>query len=76
MDLLVTVEDAVVGPSPTARNLGVILQFIFAVYVPPSADKQTAMTELDDNISQLQTAHPEALYIVAGDFNVFKECVT
>ncbi|KAK0140818.1 hypothetical protein N1851_022183 [Merluccius polli] len=25
MDLLVTVEDAVVGPSPTARNLGVIL---------------------------------------------------
>ncbi|KAK0139823.1 hypothetical protein N1851_023265 [Merluccius polli] len=31
------------------------------------------MTELYDNISQLQTAHPEALYIVAGDFN--KACL-
>ena len=31
------------------------------------------MIELHDNISQLQTAHPEALYIVAGDFN--KACL-
>lgn len=31
------------------------------------------MIELHDNISQLQTAHPEALYIFAGDFN--KACL-
>jgi len=47
--------------------------FITAVYVPPSADKQVAMNKLYDNISRQQIAHPDALYIFAGDFN--KACL-
>lgn len=42
---------------------------IIAVYVPPSANVKQAMGELYNTISQLQTAHPDTFYIVAGDFN-------
>ena len=46
--------------------------FITAVYVPPNADVKQAMGELYNTLSQLQTAHPDALHIVAGDFNKAK----
>ena len=50
MDLLVTVEDAVVGPSPTARNLGVILaaQQICSLHLPdPTLGPSTRISRLD-----------------------------
>ncbi|KAK7910081.1 hypothetical protein WMY93_014765 [Mugilogobius chulae] len=40
-----------------------------AVYVPPSANAKLAMTTLLTVISKLQTAHPDGVFIVAGDFN-------
>lgn len=43
--------------------------FITAVHVPPNADVKQAMGELYNTLSQLQTAHPDAFHIVAGDFN-------
>lgn len=46
--------------------------FITAVYVPPNADVKQAMGELYNTLSPLQTAHPDAFHIVAGDFNKAK----
>lgn len=42
--------------------------FITAVYVPPSTNMEEAMSELY-NISEEQKEHPDAFFIVAGDFN-------
>ncbi|XP_047190020.1 uncharacterized protein LOC118312363 isoform X2 [Scophthalmus maximus] len=42
---------------------------VTAVYIPPDADAKAAMNELYTAISKQQTAHPEAAFIVAGDFN-------
>ncbi|MGL5101055.1 MAG: endonuclease/exonuclease/phosphatase family protein, partial [Plesiomonas sp.] len=42
---------------------------IKAAYIPPDADANLAMKELHVAISKQQTAHPEAAFIVAGDFN-------
>ncbi|KAA0724168.1 putative RNA-directed DNA polymerase from transposon BS [Triplophysa tibetana] len=42
---------------------------ITAAYIPPDADAKLAMKELHAAISKQQTAHPEAAFIVAGDFN-------
>uniref|UniRef100_A0A3B3H7K8 Reverse transcriptase domain-containing protein n=1 Tax=Oryzias latipes TaxID=8090 RepID=A0A3B3H7K8_ORYLA len=45
--------------------------FIMAVYIPPGANANAneALTELHNNISSLQHRHPEAFYVIAGDFN-------
>ncbi|XP_068604292.1 sorting nexin-7 [Brachionichthys hirsutus] len=43
--------------------------FVVAVYIPPSANANEALRELHDNIGKQQHKHPEALYVVAGDFN-------
>ncbi|KAI4893114.1 hypothetical protein NFI96_020621 [Prochilodus magdalenae] len=43
--------------------------FVIAVYIAPDANANNALKELHDNISSLQNKHPEALYVVAGDFN-------
>lgn len=40
-----------------------------AVYTPPDANAKLAMKELYAAISKHQTKHPEAAFIVAGDFN-------
>ena len=40
-----------------------------AVYIPPDANAKLAMKELYAAISKYQTKHPEAAFIVAGDFN-------
>uniref|UniRef100_A0A669B6E2 Reverse transcriptase domain-containing protein n=1 Tax=Oreochromis niloticus TaxID=8128 RepID=A0A669B6E2_ORENI len=40
-----------------------------AVYIPPHADKATAMDELYDIITGLENKNPEAAFIVLGDFN-------
>lgn len=42
---------------------------ITSVYIPPDANAKLAMNELHAAISKQQTAHPEAAFIVAGDFN-------
>ncbi|KAK0137698.1 repressor of the inhibitor of the protein kinase [Merluccius polli] len=43
--------------------------YILAVYIPPSANATDALTELYQAITELQCAHPDCLFIVAGDFN-------
>ncbi|KAK3545720.1 hypothetical protein QTP70_011351 [Hemibagrus guttatus] len=43
--------------------------FIFGVYIPPSANAKEALCELYGAISELQNAHPDGLFIFAGDFN-------
>ncbi|KAK3555076.1 hypothetical protein QTP86_007974 [Hemibagrus guttatus] len=41
----------------------------FGVYIPPSANAKEALCELYGAISELQNAHPDRLFIIAGDFN-------
>lgn len=43
--------------------------FLVAVCIPPSANGSDALKELYDHIAVLQWKHPEAFFVVAGDFN-------
>ncbi|KAK2875601.1 hypothetical protein Q8A73_024029 [Channa argus] len=43
--------------------------FFAAVYIPPRANSTAALSKLHDVISALEMAHPDAVFIVAGDFN-------
>ncbi|XP_036378778.1 uncharacterized protein LOC118773792 [Megalops cyprinoides] len=43
--------------------------FLAAVYIPPRANSSAALGKLHEAISALETAHPDAVFIVAGDFN-------
>ncbi|KAK3550790.1 hypothetical protein QTP70_005470 [Hemibagrus guttatus] len=43
--------------------------FIVGVYIPPSVNAKEALYELYGAISELQNAHPDGLFIIAGDFN-------
>ncbi|KAI4889410.1 hypothetical protein NFI96_034097 [Prochilodus magdalenae] len=43
--------------------------FILVVYIPPRANSATALGLLHDAISKQETAHPDAVFIVCGDFN-------
>ncbi|KAK0141960.1 RNA-directed DNA polymerase from mobile element jockey [Merluccius polli] len=54
-------------PFYTPRELTAVI--VTAVYVPPSANCKEAMAELYTNISETQTDHPDAFFIIAGDFN-------
>ncbi len=40
-----------------------------AVYIPPQANTDQALRELYGNISEQETAHPDAAFIITGDFN-------
>ncbi len=42
---------------------------ITAVYIPPQANTEQALKELYGNISEQETAYPDAAFIVTGDFN-------
>ncbi len=42
---------------------------ITAVYIPPQANTDQALKELYGNISEQETAHPDAVSVVTGDFN-------
>ena len=39
------------------------------VYIPPSANADSACELLHSVVSQLQTAHPQAFFLITGDFN-------
>ncbi|KAK3533855.1 hypothetical protein QTP70_032967 [Hemibagrus guttatus] len=43
--------------------------FLFRMYIPPSANAKEVLCELNGAISGLQNAHPDRLFIIAGDFN-------
>ncbi|KAK3562666.1 hypothetical protein QTP86_004086 [Hemibagrus guttatus] len=43
--------------------------FLRAVYIPPEADHVSALEILHNVISRQETAHPDAVFIMAGDFN-------
>ncbi len=42
---------------------------ITAVYIPPQANTDQALRELYGNISEQETTHPDAAFIIMGDFN-------
>ncbi len=42
---------------------------ITAVYIPPQANTDQALKELYRNISEQETAHPDAAFVVTGEFN-------
>uniref|UniRef100_A0A8C6M681 Reverse transcriptase domain-containing protein n=1 Tax=Nothobranchius furzeri TaxID=105023 RepID=A0A8C6M681_NOTFU len=42
---------------------------VIAVYVPPSAGTEAACEVLHTVTSRLQTQHPQALFLISGDFN-------
>ncbi len=42
---------------------------ITAVYIHPQANTDQALRELYRNISEQETAHPDAAFIIMGDFN-------
>jgi len=42
---------------------------ITAVYIPPQANTDQALKELYGNISEQGTTHPDAAFVVTGDFN-------
>ncbi len=42
---------------------------ITAVYIPPQANTDQALRELYGNISDQETAHPDAAFVITGDFN-------
>ncbi len=45
---------------------------ITAVYIPPQANTDQALKELYGNISEQETAYPDAAFIVTGNFNKAK----
>ncbi|KAK3568711.1 hypothetical protein QTP86_013879, partial [Hemibagrus guttatus] len=47
--------------------------FLLAVYIPPEADRVTALGILHNIISRQETAHPDAAFIVAGDIEEYKK---
>lgn len=42
---------------------------VTAVYIPPDANANIALEELHRAVSSQQSSHPEAILIIAGDFN-------
>ena len=42
---------------------------VFAVYIPPSANADAACDVLPSVTSSMQTQHPQALFLISGDFN-------
>ncbi len=42
---------------------------ITSVYIPPQADTSLALSKLHDELSGYNNKHPDAAFIIAGDFN-------
>ncbi|KAM8763289.1 uncharacterized protein AB9X84_007718 isoform 1-T1 [Acanthopagrus schlegelii] len=45
--------------------------FVLAVYILPRANQTAVLRLLHDTISKQKTTHPDAVFVVAGDFNHF-----
>ena len=45
--------------------------FVLAVYILPRANQTAVLRLLHDTISKHKTTHPDAVFVVAGDFNHF-----
>ncbi len=45
--------------------------FIDAIYIPPRANSTAPLSKLHNIFSVLETAHPDAVFIAAGEFNQF-----
>ncbi len=48
---------------------GITAIIITAVYIPPQANTDQALRELYGNISEQETAYPDAAFVITGDFN-------
>ncbi len=46
---------------------------VTAVYIRPQANTDQALKELYGNISEQETAQPDAAFVVTGDFNKAKQ---
>ncbi len=66
--------------SPHLENLSIICRpfylprefssiIITSVYIPPQADTSLALSKLHDELSGYNNKHPDAAFIIAGDFN-------
>ena len=55
------------GPFFLPRDFSSVI--LTTVYIPPQADKSRALEVLYKTINGLENVHPEAVFIVAGDFN-------
>ncbi|KAI4889039.1 hypothetical protein NFI96_012907, partial [Prochilodus magdalenae] len=42
---------------------------VICVYIPPRADMQAACDIIHSTVAALQTQHPDAFYVISGDFN-------
>lgn len=42
---------------------------ITAVYIPPDANANAALSQLHSSISNQQSCYPDAVHIITGDFN-------
>ncbi|KAK1790105.1 hypothetical protein P4O66_002411 [Electrophorus voltai] len=62
-------EFAIIGRRPFYLPREFTSVFIIALYIPPSATTREALQELYGAISELQSVHPDGLFIVAGYFN-------
>lgn len=49
--------------------LGILICYHYAAYIPPQANTTTALKELYTTVNRQESAHPEATFIIAGDFN-------
>ena len=43
--------------------------YICAVYIPPDANAKLALAQVHDSINDSLVAHPDSVFIAAGDFN-------
>ncbi len=43
--------------------------YICAVYIPPDANAKLALAQIYDSINNSLVAHPDGVFIAAGDFN-------
>ncbi len=48
---------------------GVYCCYICAVYIPPDANAKLALAQIYDSINNSLVAHPDGVFIAAGDFN-------
>ncbi len=57
--------------SPHLEHLSIICRpfYLPRVYIPPQADTSLALSNLHDVLSGYNNIHPDAAFIIAGDFN-------